>query len=167
MKIGIIAGVFDPMHSGHIGFINESIKQYDLDEMLVLIEKKSKHKQSFADFKHRKKIAELSIADNPKARLYKPASDSFPLSSTLPKIKSEFDAGFYLLLGDDVSKHILSWPDAQTIFKDVELIVADRSQGQDARVSSGKVREQIKAGYEKIDMQKAALDYCRLNNLYS
>lgn len=167
MKIGIIAGVFDPMHSGHTGFINESIKQYDLDEVLILIEKKSKHKQSFADFKHRKKIVELSIADNPKARLYKPASDSFPLSSTLPKIKSEFDAGFYLLLGDDVSKHIWNWPDSQAIFKDVELIVADRSQGQYGQISSGKVREQIKGSYGKVDMPKTALDYCRLNGLYN
>lgn len=166
MKIGIIAGAFDPMHSGHLGFINESVRQYDLDEVLVLVEKKSKHKQSFADFEHRKKIVELSIADSPKIRLYEPASDSFPLSSTVPKIKSEFDAEFYLLLGDDVGKHIWDWPDAKALFKDVELIVADRSQGRYGLISSGRVREQIKTGQQQVDMQEAALDYCRLNGLY-
>ena len=168
MKIGIIAGAFDPMHSGHIDFIGESIRKYGLDKVLVLIERKSKFKKSYAAFNHRKQIAELSTAENPKIELYESLSASFPLSSTLPEIISEFDGEFYLLICDDVKEHILSWPDAADIFKDVRFIVADRKQSKKYRqVSSGKVRDQIKAGSKEVDMQKDALDYCRRNDLYN
>jgi len=166
-KIGVIAGAFDPMHSGHLQFIKDSIKQYGLDKVLVLIEKQSRHKKSFAGFEHRKKIAELTIKNLPSVELYESSSDSFPISSTLPKIKSEFKAKTYLLIGDDVKEHITSWQNSASILKDVELIVADRNHsGGHSRVSSGKVREQIKSKTNTADMQEDALNYCLSNRLY-
>jgi nicotinate-nucleotide adenylyltransferase len=168
-KIGVIAGAFDPMHSGHINFIDSSIEKYGLDKALVLIEQESKFKQSFAEFSHRKKIVELSIKDKPKMELYQAASASFPLSSTLPNIKSDFpEAKLYLLIGDDVAEHIKTWPDAEKLLNGVELIVTKRKNGssEQSRVSSGKVREQIKTGADKVDIEKKALDYCKQNHLY-
>ncbi|MEX2014614.1 MAG: adenylyltransferase/cytidyltransferase family protein [Candidatus Saccharimonadales bacterium] len=167
-KIGIITGAFDPMHSGHIDFIDSSIEKYGLDKVLVLIEEISKFKQSFAEFTHRKKIVELSIKSIPKARLYEPVSASFPLSSTLPNIKSDFkDAEIYLLIGDDVEKHINTWPNAGELLKGVELIVTKRSgSGKYNQVSSGKARKQIRAGAPSVDLENEALKYCEQKGLY-
>lgn len=167
-KIGVIAGVFDPIHSGHLEFIDRTNTKYGLDKVFILIEKKSKFKQSFADFPHRKKIVELSIGSKPKVGIYPASSDSFPLSSTLPKIKSEFqEAKIYLLIGNDVTEHINSWPDAGNLLKNVEIVVTDRTGAdQHSRVSSGKVRQQIKNGLKIVDMTKPALDYCWQHNLY-
>lgn len=168
-KIGVIAGAFDPMHSGHINFIDSSIKKHGLDRVLVLIEQESKFKQSFAEFSHRKKIVELSIKDKPKIELYQASSASFPLSSTLPNIRSVFlGAEIYLLIGDDVAEHIKTWPNAEELLKGVEIIVTKRKNGsgEHSRVSSGKVREQIKTGTAKVNLEKKALDYCKQNHLY-
>lgn len=166
-KIGVIAGVFDPMHNGHLQFIKDSIKKHDLDKVLILIEKRSKYKKSFASFAHRKKIGELSIKDVPAAELYETSSESYPISSTLPKIKKEFKARIYLLIGDDVKQHIAGWPGSDYMLENIELVVANRDKyDKNGRVSSGKVREQIKSAAKNIDMQKDALNYCLNNKLY-
>lgn len=163
-----MAGVFDPIHDGHIKFIEETINNLGLDKFFILIEEKSRHKGAFADFRHRKEIVRLSIKDRPKIDIYPSETTSFPISSTLPKIKSAFkDAKLYLLIGSDVEKHIDSWPDAGNLLKGVEIIVADRNSTEDYRkISSGKVRQQIKTKAAKTDISKEALDYCIQNNLY-
>lgn len=168
-RLGVIAGAFDPIHNGHINFIDNSIKEYGLDKVLILIEEKSKFKQSFADFSHRKKIVELSIKNKPEVKVYPAVTASWPISSTLPKIKSENpQAKFYLLIGDDVKDHISQWPGSDELLNNVEIIVADRSAaGGQKQVSSGTVRAQIKAGDAQVDMQSDALAYCRQNNLYN
>lgn len=166
-RIGVIAGVFDPMHSGHLQFIKSSIKKHDLDKVLILIEKRSKYKKSYASFTHRKKIAELSIKYMPAVELYETSSESYPISSTLPKIKKQFKVRIYLLIGDDVKKHIAGWPGSDDMLKNVELVVANRDKyDNNGHVSSGKVREQIKSDAKNIDMQKDALNYCLNNRLY-
>lgn len=166
-KIGVIAGAFDPIHNGHINFIDSSLEKYGLDRVLILIEEQSKFKQSFADFAHRQKIVELSVEDNPKIELYRSLTASFPLSSTLPELKSKLKSKFYLLVGNDVKEHILNWPGSGELLKDIELVIADRTEDDDYKqISSGKVRGQIKNKSRTIDMQKDALDYCFKNNLY-
>lgn len=167
-KVGIIAGAFDPIHNGHIRFIEESIEKHNLDKVLILIEEKSRFKRSFADFPRRRKMVELSIKNNPKVEIYPSVTDSYPISSTLPKIKAEIkDAKFYLMVGNDVKDHIRQWPGSSELLDNVEIVVADRSSADGHKlVSSGKVREQIKTGATKVDMDKEALSYCRENNLY-
>ncbi len=167
-KIGVFAGAFDPMHNGHIKFIDDSILKYNLDRVFILIEEKSKFKNIFAELAHRKKIIELSIKNKSKIETYKPRTPNFPISSTLPDIKIKFkDAKFYLLIGSDVREHIPKWPGASELLRDIELVVAERNNSNKYRqISSGKVREQIKAGLLEADMQKDALIYCRQNKLY-
>ncbi len=166
-RIGVFAGAFDPIHDGHIDFINQSMRDYHLDRVFILIEKKSKYKQIYADFKHRRKMVELSISGEPRIEIYESSSASFPLSSTLPKIKKQYQAEFYLLVGHDVAEHIQSWPDAKSILEGVKFVVADRRHGKHRRISSGKIREEIIRGTEEIAIPKKALNYCLRNNLYS
>ena len=166
-KLGLLAGVFDPFHIGHLAFIEESISNYGLDRAFILIEEKPKFKETFASFDHRKKIVETSIGNNPKIHIYPPATASFPLSSTLPILKQESNAKIYLLVGNDVIDHIHTWPESDKLLAGIELVIADRTeQDRDRRVSSGKVREQIRSGAEPIGMPEEALEYCRANKLY-
>ena len=166
-RIGVIAGAFDPIHIGHLKFIEDSIETYGLDTVFVLIEEKSRHKKSFADFAHRKKIVEFSVKDNPKVEIYPAKTPSFPISSTLPELKSKYDAEVYLLVGNDVAEHIKTWDSSSELLENVRLIVADRSSSDGhKRVSSGKVREQIKSGAQDVDMDSDALGYCLQHNLY-
>lgn len=168
MKIGVMAGAFDPIHNGHLKFIDESIGRHDLDKVLILVEEKSMFKRSFANFTHRRKMVELSIKNNPKIEIYPSVTASYPISSTLSKIKAEIEgAKFYLMIGNDVKDHIRRWPGSSELLDKVELVVANRSSADGHKlVSSGKVREQIKTGATKVDMDKEALSYCLENNLY-
>lgn len=163
-----MAGAFDPMHKGHLEFIRGTIKNLGLEKVFILIEEKSKHKKSFADLADREKIAELSIKDDHKVGIYPSETPSFPISSTLPKIKSEFSgAQFYLLVGEDVKEHIDTWPNSKELLENVDLVVASRNQADEhGRISSGKVREQLKSKDQKVDIAKEALAYCRQHNLY-
>ena len=166
-RIGIFAGVFDPIHLGHIEFIKKVIKENKLDKVYILVEQEPRFKICLASYEHRKKMTELAIKGIPKAEIYEPAAKSFPITSSLPEIrKANPDTGIFLLLGDDVAEHINKWPDAQRLLKGVELVVAERNRDDSlSQVSSLKVRKQIKDG-DDTGLDLKVLGYIRANNLY-
>lgn len=168
MNIGVFAGVFDPIHLGHTDFIRRSIKNSQLDKVYILVEEAPKYKKCLASYAHRRQMAELATVDIPEAEIYHSSSQFFPISATLPELKkSNPEAKLYLLVGDDVVKHIYDWPDAKTLLKEVELIIAKRA-GNDklAHASSLKIRETLRNGRNTVDLDTRVLDYCRANRLY-
>lgn len=168
MNIGVLAGVFDPIHLGHAQFIRRSIDANQLAKVYVLVEKSPKYKKCLASYVHRKRMVELAIADIAQAEIYDSPSPFFPISATLPELrKSHPKDKLYLLVGDDVAEHIYDWPGAETLLKDVELIIAKRD-GDDklAHASSLKIRETLSNGADSVDLDDQVLDYCRTNQLY-
>lgn len=166
-KIGIFAGVFDPIHLGHTYFIDHSIKKHSLDKVYILVEREPKYKTCLASYEHRKAMAGLAIEDIPRAEIYEPSSKFFPVSASLPEIsKANPNSKLFLLLGDDVAKHINEWPDSEKLLKDVELVIAVRGSDEPySKVSSLKVRKKIETGGEP-EVSPEVLDYCGANQLY-
>ncbi len=85
-KIGLFAGVFDPIHLGHTHFINQAIEDKSLDKVYVLIEREPRYKNCIAPYEDRKNMVALAIQDIPKAAIYEAASPFFPITSSLPDI---------------------------------------------------------------------------------
>jgi nicotinate-nucleotide adenylyltransferase len=166
-KIGIFAGVFDPIHLGHTYFIEQSVKKYALDKVYVMVEQEPRYKTCLASYGHRKKMAGLATRGIPQAEIYESESKFFPLTSSLPEIKKANPGSkLFLLLGDDVAAHIKDWQGSGQLLKGVELIIADRKHGgRYAEVSSLKARNKLAEGIES-EISPAVLDYCRENGLY-
>ena len=165
-RIGIFAGVFDPIHLGHTEFIKKAVKEHSLDKVYVLIEQNPKFKTCLASYEHRKKMAELATENIPEAEIYETAAESFPITSSLPGIKgANPDAEIFLLLGDDVAEHINEWQ-AKEILEGVELIVAKRNQGEPlSRISSLKIRQNIQDN-EVAGLEPKVLGYIRAKKPY-
>lgn len=168
MKIAVIAGAFDPIHLGHLHFINETIKNYNLNKVYLLIEKDSKHKKIFASYKDRKTMVELAISNHPQLEIYNDQSLYFPISNSLPKIiKDNPGSNVYLLIGSDVAEHINDWQDAETLFKDVKFIIAKRGSGDKHRsFRSGQIRDEIKQSIQSTGLNDKVYRYIKKTKLY-
>ncbi|HEX5797350.1 MAG TPA: adenylyltransferase/cytidyltransferase family protein [Candidatus Saccharimonadales bacterium] len=167
-KIGLFAGVFDPIHLGHTGFIKQAIAADALDKVYVLVEKKPKYKTCLANYEHRRRMAGLAIKDIPQAELYEAPGEYFPITSALPGIKkTEPDAEIFLLVGDDVAGHIGSWHDPTGLIRTARLIIAPRGKtGPYGEVSSLKIRNKLTAGDKNVELDPAVLRYCLKHGLY-
>lgn len=165
-RIGLFAGVFDPIHLGHTSFLRRAIEENRLDMVYVLVERAPKYKKCIAAYEHRKAMAKLAIEDIGNAEIYEPASDFFPITSSLPDIKrTNPGAEIFLLLGDDVAAHIDKW-EAGDELKGVKLIVAERNARMPySDVSSLKIRQKKQAGLE-VELDPRVLAYCEENSLY-
>lgn len=166
-KIGVFAGVFDPIHLGHTEFIKQAIKTKKLDRVYLLVEENPKYKNCIAPYADRQEMARLATTDIGEAEVYEPSAKTFPITSTLPQIRdANPDGEIFLLLGDDVAAHINEWQDTQAL-QGVELIVADRGlEDEYSKVSSLKIRNQLKDGTGNPALAPAVLEYCERNGLY-
>lgn len=164
VRIGVIAGVFDPIHTGHVNFINKIINVKNLDQVLILIEKAPRFKKVFASFENRKKMVSIAIKHIPKLKIYDNLAESFPISACMPKIKANHpDAKIFLLIGKDVAEHIITWKDSASVLKDVEIVVADRADG----IRSGKIRSAIKDGKKPGELDAEVYGYIKTQQLYT
>lgn len=162
-RIGILAGTFDPVHLGHIDFIERIISEKLLDKVYLLVEKKPKHKPVFVDFKDRIKMLSLAINHNSKIKIHNCQVENYPISHCLPKIKNaNRTAQFYLLLGRDVAEHIPLWENSDNLLNGVELLIAHRDDG----ITSGKIRNALSLGQDPNGLDPKVLEYINSNNLY-
>lgn len=167
-KIGIFAGVFDPIHLGHTDFIARSIEENGLDKVYLLIEQEPKYKKCLAEYRHRKKMVELATSKIEQAEIYETDSKFFPITSSLPEIKkANPDSQIFLMLGDDVASHLKDWQDSEVLLNETELIIANRADNKPySRASSLKVRNQLKDGITDPEISPEVLGYIRQNQLY-
>lgn len=162
-KIGVLAGAFDPIHQGHLDFINRIVSEKSLNKIYLLVEKKPKHKPVFADYNHRMEMIELAVKNQAKIKVYDCQIENYLLSRCLPKIeKAEKPSQIYLLLGHDVAQHINSWENSSELLKGVELVVASRDDG----ITSGKIRNSLLGKQQPNGLDPAVLGYIKRHNLY-
>ena len=167
LKIGLFAGVFDPIHLGHTHFIHQAIRSNGLGKVYVLIEREPKYKTCIAPYEDRKHMVDLALKDIPEAEIYESESAFYPITSSLPDIRAaESGARIYLLLGDDVAERLDEWQDKEAL-KGVETIVASRGEeSPQAGVSSLKIRRELAETGESAGLDPAVLEYCRAKKLY-
>ncbi|MGZ3656884.1 MAG: adenylyltransferase/cytidyltransferase family protein [Bdellovibrionota bacterium] len=73
-NIGFYSGTFDPPQVGHRKVIEESLKQGNLDEVYVFVNRNPEHKPGASGFATREEMAELEFSGNPKIKLIDPAA---------------------------------------------------------------------------------------------
>ena len=67
MAVGILGGVFDPPHLGHVALARAAVAQLGLDELLVLVVADPGHKAATTSAETRLELARLAFADVPGA----------------------------------------------------------------------------------------------------
>lgn len=136
-RIGIYAGTFNPVHAGHIGFALQAIKAAQLDAVYFLPERKPRQKIGVEHFAHR--VAMLKRATWPHRRLkvLELEDVSFTVKQTMPRLLRKFgDAQLVFLVGSDVVNFVPTWPNAQQLLQQSELVIGIRSDADSERVQS-------------------------------
>jgi nicotinate-nucleotide adenylyltransferase len=181
-RIGIYSGTFDPVHSGHVAFALQAMKDARLDLIYFLPERRPRHKQGVAHFAHR--IAMLKYAARP-YRNFK------VMELTDISFRREFSGHqLVFLFGSDVVPGLIEWPKADLMLKECELVIGLRNncseqtiknqiaswptQPKDVTIftsyapdiSSGKVRDALRRRTYVQGLLASVRRYSDLNWLY-
>lgn len=198
MRIGILGGTFNPIHLGHLLIAENAFEQFKLDRVNIMPAHISPFKldTKVLDKEDRKKIIELSIADNPHFVMDPREIDSDSISYTyltLSDIKANNpEDELFFILGADSLKTIKNWRNPQIIFDNATVLAAVRDNDDiDALklyadelkvlfngnvgfiktptydVSSTDIRRRIASGESvRYMICDAAIEYITDNNLY-
>lgn len=191
MRVGIYAGTFDPVHTGHIAFALQALEVAKLDEIYFLPERQPRHKQGVEHLAHR--IAMLERATQPYKRFHvvELPDINFSVERTLPRLEQKFGTRqLVFLFGSDVVSTIMKWPKAERLVKECELVIGVRSEDNAeiikqqisdwpiqpvdlviftsyaSHVSSGRVREALRKHQKTSGLLSSVQRYSDHNWLY-
>ncbi len=119
---GILGGVFDPPHDGHVALARAAIRELRVDELLVLVVADPGHKQARTPADIRLELATLAFGDVPEARI--------ELDRHARTVDSLEERGLatdtFFILGADELAGFESWKSPQRVLELVRLAVAMR-----------------------------------------
>jgi nicotinate-nucleotide adenylyltransferase len=190
-RIGIYAGTFDPVHTGHVTFALQAVQAAQLDKVYFLPERRPRSKQHVEHFGHRVAMLKRALQPHPQLKVLELVDVSFSIEKTLPKLKKQFaDNQLIFLFGSDVVPGLQDWPKAERLLADHELVIGLRHQesrenvhklveGWPAKpkaviifpsyapeVSSGRIREALRLRKKAPGVLKSVERYSDSNWLY-
>ena len=130
-RIGIFAGIFDPIHDGHIEVARQCVDLLELDHMYLMTEEKSWGAKAPVDVKHRIAMVDIAVGDSERVQQLSVGDTQFTIDETLPKLEQRFnDCELYFVLGADVFMAMDSqqWPGLDKLLQHY-LVVFERSGG--------------------------------------
>lgn len=133
MKIGLYGGTFDPIHTGHLIVMENTLNFMDLDKIIVLPSSNPPHKQNKkkTDTNIRVEMVRSAIKDNKKLELSTFESDDDSVvytHQTLDYFKNKYpEDEFYYIMGEDSFMTIDSWRNYEKILNDHLIVFARTS----------------------------------------
>lgn len=134
-RIGIYAGTFDPVHTGHITFALQATRWGKLDKLYFLPERRPRYKKGVEHFGHRVAMLERAITPHPAFSVLELEDANFSVEHTLPRLRQRFpDDQLVFLFGSDAVRQLHSWPLAERLLSGYELIIGLRGQTKRAQL---------------------------------
>jgi nicotinate-nucleotide adenylyltransferase len=190
-RIGIYAGTFDPVHSGHIAFALQSLQAAKLDKICFLPERRPRQKQQVEHFGHRVAMLNRAVKPYPEFEVLELVDISFNVERTLPYLQRLFPKSeLVFLFGSDVIGGLADWPRVDKLLKSSELVIGLRFQDDRQKihqivegwqtqpkavtifesfapeVSSGKIRESLRKRQATEGLLKSVERYSDSHWLY-
>lgn len=136
-RIGVYAGTFDPVHAGHVAFALQAVERAKLDELYFLPERRPRHKTGVEHFGHRVAMLRQAVQPYPKFDVLELDDVSFSIVRTLPKLRAKFyNDQLVFLFGSDAIADLPSWPQADQLLRQAELVIGCRRQDDLSNVES-------------------------------
>lgn len=137
-RLGILGGVFDPPHVGHVELARAAIDQLGLERLLVLVVADPGHKLATTPAETRLELTRLAFADVPEA-----AVELDEHARTVDSLEARKPENATFILGADELVGFTSWTRPERVLELVRLAVATRSGVPDDRVRA--VRDRLEA----------------------
>ena len=132
IKVGILGGVFDPVHIGHLHIADGVLRVLGLNKIYFVPAGEPPHKANapIASGEHRIEMLRIAIRDNPAFDLLdleiKRPGKSYSVD-TLTQLRNEHpEWDLHFVIGADNLNEMLSWKDPERIFKLSTVILVNR-----------------------------------------
>lgn len=193
-KWGILGGVFDPVHLGHLAIATEILDARQLDGIFLIPAFDPPHcdKQPYATFSDRVAMLQMVCEDEPRLSLCTIEKDLKRPSYTLRTIRAlrqkYEDVDFRFIIGADNLVQLKTWHHWETLLDEVRLLVGYRpganleaiSDYPQAKIdiiettlvdiSSTHIREAVRQGVTNDDLKRLVppqvADYIIKKRLY-
>jgi nicotinate-nucleotide adenylyltransferase len=133
LRIGAYGGTFDPIHMGHIEIARAVVRNFALDELLVIPAFKPPHKSLYAisDPLHRYKMCALALQNEPRISVSKMEIElpERPYTiNTIERLRAEYgeQARLFFVMGADSFEEISTWREYKRLLESTSLIVVTR-----------------------------------------
>ncbi|MGB6606724.1 MAG: nicotinate-nucleotide adenylyltransferase [Atribacterota bacterium] len=149
-RLGIMGGVFDPIHCGHLFAAEEARVEFRLDKVIFVPCHQPVHKRenNISDFKHRYIMAVLATSNNQffevsKAELNRPGP-SYSID-TVKEFLNKYNHGvkIFFITGADAFLEVDSWYKSEKLIKLCQFVAATRP-GYDLNKLDKKFKKIIK-----------------------
>jgi nicotinate-nucleotide adenylyltransferase len=148
---GILGGVFDPPHSGHVALARAAMRALELDELLVLVVAEPGHKRATTPADVRLELARLAFVEVAGTRV-----ELDPYARTVDSLEERRPADAYFVLGADELAAFESWKSPQRVLELVRLAVAMRPGVDPTDVDA--VRTRLGAGDRIVEFELEQVD---------
>ena len=126
--VGLLGGVFDPPHRGHVELARAALRELGLGRLVVIVTGIVPHKDVETPAETRFLLAEAAFADLPHVELSRREVDLDRPSYTVETARwaAERFVDPVFVVGADQFADFLSWREPETVLEHVRLAVATR-----------------------------------------
>jgi nicotinate-nucleotide adenylyltransferase len=128
---GILGGVFDPPHNGHVALGRTAVRELRLTELLVLVVADPGHKDATTPAETRLSLTRLAFEE-----LAEAVVELDEHSRTVDSLEARRPADAYFVLGSDELAAFETWKSPMRVLELVRLAVATRPNVDRAGVES-------------------------------
>lgn len=121
VTLGVLGGVFDPPHNGHVALARAAVEQLGLDRLLVLVVADPGHKEVETPASVRLTLARLAFSDLPGAEV-----ELDPYPRTVDSLEARRLEEAVFILGADELAGFARWKRPERVLELVHLGVARR-----------------------------------------
>ena len=154
-RVGLMGGIFNPIHLGHMLVAENACEALDLDEVVFVPCGKSHMKECALDAKTRISMIGEGIIDNSHFALSTLEVDREGFSYSYETIewfkKQNPDTEYYFIMGADALMKFEQWKNPDRILKEVPVVVAPRPTVS-TEMLEAKINE-LKSKYEYADFR--------------
>ncbi|WP_454043440.1 nicotinate-nucleotide adenylyltransferase [Cellulosimicrobium sp. Marseille-Q8652] len=131
-RLGVMGGTFDPIHHGHLVAASEAAARFDLDEVVFVPtgNPSFKQHQKVSPAEHRYLMTVIATASNPRFTVSRVDVDRPGLTFTVDTLRdlrdARPDAELFFISGADAIEQILTWKDADELWKMAHFVAVTR-----------------------------------------
>ena len=157
--LGLLGGVFDPPHVGHVALARAGIEQLELEMVLVLVVANPGHKRATTSAATRLELARLAFGELPGVQI---ELDPHPRTVDSLEARRPKDAAF--LVGADELAGFLEWKNPERVLELVRLGVAMRPGVPYGRLREARTRLPAPDRISYFEMQPTPVSSTDIRN---
>ena len=120
--IGILGGIFDPPHNGHVALAQAALEKLDLDELVVLLVANPGHRSVSEDPETRLSLARAAFGGVSRTRVQRDEN-----AYTFEAVKGGRFGDAVFIVGSDEGAAFPDWKEPEEVLRWVRLAVGTRS----------------------------------------